>query len=83
MKEAKVFAVDEEGVVDKLHRHRRPISRDLDHIENQYLAIWNFFIFTRRDIVRKAYEVARGLFPGETPNFRLKDYGELPGPPGQ
>jgi len=75
MKEARVFAVDQEGVVDKLHRHRRPISRDLDHIENQYLAIWNFFIFARMGIARKVNDVARGIFPAETPNFRPKDYG--------
>jgi HD superfamily phosphohydrolase len=74
MKEARVFALDEEGMVEKLHRHRRPISRDLDHIENQYLAIWNFFIFTRADIAAKAYEVARGLFPSEGVNFRPKEY---------
>ena len=75
MKEARVFARDEEGVVDKLHRHRRPISRDLDHIENQYLAIWNFFIFTRADLAGKAHEIAAKHFPSEGSAFRPKDYG--------
>jgi HD superfamily phosphohydrolase len=74
MKEARVFARDEEEMVDKLHRHRRPISRDLDHIENQYLAIWNFFIFTRADVAVKANEIAQGLFPSEGINFRPKEY---------
>jgi HD superfamily phosphohydrolase len=74
MKEARVFARDEEGMVDKLHRHRRPISRDLDHIENQYLAIWNFFIFTRSDIASKTNEIAQDLFPSEGVNFRPKEY---------
>ncbi len=74
MKEAKVFARDEEGMVEQLHRHRRSLSRDLDQVENQYLAIWNFFVFCRPELVGRVHEICRDLFPSERPGFVPKTY---------
>lgn len=74
MKEAKVFAKDEEGMVEKLHRHRRSLSRDLDQIENQYLAIWNFFVFSHPRLVKSVNEICRDLFESERAGFVPKDY---------
>jgi len=75
MKEAGVFARDEEGMVERLNRHRRSLSRDLDPIENQYLAIWNFFVFSRAEIARKVNRVCRHLFDYEGAHFVPKEYG--------
>ena len=72
MKEARVFAKDEEGMVERLHRHRRPISRDLDHIENQYLAIWSFFVFSVPRLTGAVSEICSEIF--ERSAFAPKAY---------
>lgn len=74
MKEAKVFARDEEGMVEKLHRHRRSLSRDLDPVEAQYLAIWSFFVFSKPKLTRAVNEVCRDLFPSERVGYAPKEY---------
>jgi len=74
MKEAKVFARDEEGMVEKLDRHRRSLSRDLDAIEGQYLAIWNFFVFSEPRLARAVNEVCREIFPSERVGYAPKEY---------
>jgi len=74
MKEAKVFAKDEEGMIEKLHRHRRSLSRDLDPVEAQYMAIWNFFVFSKPSLVKRVNEVCRDMFPSERVGFVPKEY---------
>jgi HD superfamily phosphohydrolase len=74
MKEARVFARDEEGMVERLHRHRRPISRDLDHIENQYLAIWKFYVFSQPKLATEVNRICSEILePGRT-GFAPKAY---------
>jgi hypothetical protein len=65
MKEARVFARDEEGLVERLHRHRRSISRDLDVIENQYAGIWRFFVFSKPRPARTVGQVCKEFFQEE------------------
>jgi len=60
--------------VEKLHRHRRSLSRDLDPVEAQYLAIWNFFVFSRPKLTRAVNEVCRDLFPSERVGYAPKEY---------
>jgi HD superfamily phosphohydrolase len=74
MKEARVFARDEEGMVERLHRHRRPISRDLDHIENQYLAIWNFYVFSQPRLAAEVNRICGGILESERTGFAPKAY---------
>jgi HD superfamily phosphohydrolase len=74
MKEARVFARDEEGMVEKLHRHRRSLSRDLDPIENQYLAIWKFLVFSQARWAVTVHEVCSDLFSAERPGYLPKNY---------
>ena len=74
MKEAQVFAKDEEGMVERLHRHRRPISRDLDHIENQYLAIWNFYVFSQPRLAAEVNRICGEILELERTAFAPKAY---------
>jgi len=74
MKEARVFAVDEEGVVDRLNRHRRSISRGLDFVEDQYTAIWSFTVFCRPRLVAAVNEICKELFPSERVGYTPKTY---------